>query len=145
MRKTEDNMTVAEFLTQKIAESGKTQRVIAEECGFENPNIITMFKKGDTRLPLNRIEALAFALNIDPAQLLRLVMLEYMPRTWNSIEWTMKGSVMSQSELRLVSVYRQLRAMTDMAQIEFEARAVAGMMLKIEQFDQAKDLPAAPL
>lgn len=133
MRKTEDNMTVAEYLTVKIAESGKTQRVIAEECGFEFPNIITMLKKGDTRLPLNRIEPLAYALNVDPAHLLRLVMLEYMPRTWDSIEWTMRGSVMTQSELRLVSAFRQLRKMTDMDQLDFEVKAVAGMTIRTQQ------------
>ncbi len=132
MRKTEDNMTVAEYLTEKIAESGKTQRVIAEECGFDSPNIITMFKKGDTRIPLNRIESLATALDVDSSHLLRLVMLEYMPRTWDSVEWMMRGSVMTDSELRLVSMYRQLRAMSDLDQIEFEARAVAGMMIKMK-------------
>lgn len=133
MRKTEDNMTVAEYLSEKIAESGKTQRAIAEECGFESPNIITMFKKGDTRLPLNRIEPLASALNVDSARLLRLVMLEYMPRTWDMIEWTMKGAVLTESELRLVSMYRQLRATTDMDQISFEAKALAGMVIKTQQ------------
>lgn len=135
MRKTEDNMTVAEYLVVKIAESGKTQRVIAEECGFESPNIITMFKKGDTRVPLNRIEPLAYALNVDPAHLLRLVMLEYMPRTWDSIESMLKGSVMTESELRLVSAYRQLRAMTDLDQIDFEIKAIAGMTIRTQQRD----------
>ena len=133
MRKTEDNMTVAEYLTQKIAESGKTQRVIAEECGFESPNIITMLKKGDTRLPLSRIESLASALNVDPARLLRLVMLEYMPRTWDSIEWMLKGSIMTDSELRLVSAFRQLRKMTDMDQLDFEIKAIAGMTIRTQQ------------
>lgn len=135
MRKTEDNMTVAEYLVVKIAESGKTQRVIAEECGFESPNIITMFKKGDTRVPLNRIEPLAYALNVNPAHLLRLVMLEYMPRTWDSIESMLKGSVMTESELRLVSAYRQLRAMTDLDQIDFEIKAIAGMTIRTQQRD----------
>ena len=133
MRKTEDNMTVAEYLVQKIAESGKTQRVIAEECGFENPNIISMFKKGETRLPLNRIEPLASALNVDPAHLLRLVMLEYMPRTWDDIEWMLKGSIMTDSELRLISAFRQLRKMTDMDQLDFEVKAVAGMTIATQQ------------
>lgn len=44
----------------------------------------------------------------------------------------MRGSVMTDSELRLVSMYRQLRAMSDLDQIEFEARAVAGMMIKMK-------------
>lgn len=51
--------TVADFIADRLAESDKTQREIAEECGFEKPNIITMFKNGTTKLPLNRIGPLA--------------------------------------------------------------------------------------
>lgn len=137
MHKTEDNITVAEYLTQKIAESGKTQQVIAEECGFDSPNIITMFKKGDTRLPLNRVEQLAKALDVDAAHLLRLVMLEYMPRTWDSIEWTMKGTILTAAELRLISTYRQLIRMKPIDPIEFEAKALTGMVIGVNACDSA--------
>jgi hypothetical protein len=44
-----------------------------------------MFKQGNTKLPLKRIGPLAKALEVDPAHPLRLVMLEYMPETWESI------------------------------------------------------------
>jgi len=145
MRRTEDNITVAEYLTQKIAESGKTQRVIAEECGFDSPNIITMFKKGDTRLPINRVESLANALEIDPAYLLRLVMLESMPDAWESIEWIMKGSVLTPAELRLVSVFRQLRKMTPMDSLDFEVKVMAGMMLNTMADESATASPTTPL
>ena len=73
--------TVADFIADRLAESDKTQREIAQECGFEKPNIITMFKQGATKIPLNRIGALAKAIDVDPAHLLRLAMKEYMPET----------------------------------------------------------------
>ncbi len=60
-------LTVAEFLADKIGAIDKTQREIAEACGFDNPNIITMFKNGHTKLPINRIAPLAKALDVDHA------------------------------------------------------------------------------
>jgi len=41
-----ERKTVAEFLTHAIAHSGKTQKLISDEMGYDNPNIITMFKQG---------------------------------------------------------------------------------------------------
>lgn len=50
----------------------KTQRVIAHEAGFVNPNLISMIKNGATKIPLDRVPALARALEADPAYLMRL-------------------------------------------------------------------------
>ena len=38
--------TVADFIADRLAECDKTQREIADECGFEKANIITMYKNG---------------------------------------------------------------------------------------------------
>ncbi len=105
--------TVADFIADRLAESGKTQRQVAEECGFEFPNIITMFKKGQTKLPLDRIGPLAKALNADPAYLLRLAIMEYMPSTWASIEETLNGMILTANELELVRSYRQVTGGSD--------------------------------
>lgn len=104
------HLSVAEFLTDCIAASEKSQREISEECGFENPNIITMFKKGRTKVPLNRIAPLAKALDVEPALLFRLTMQEYAPDLWESIEDIMKSTVMTPSELRLL---RSIRAVIE--------------------------------
>ena len=45
--------TVADFIADRLADSDKTQREISEECGFETPNIITMFKIRLFRFILN--------------------------------------------------------------------------------------------
>lgn len=50
----------------------KTQKVIAHEAGFVNPNLISMIKNGATKIPLDRVPALARALETDPAYLMRL-------------------------------------------------------------------------
>lgn len=50
----------------------KTQKVIAHEAGFVNPNLISMIKNGATKIPLDRVPALARALETDPAYLMRI-------------------------------------------------------------------------
>ena len=63
-------MTVAQYLNTKINESGKTQKEIATEIGYDSPNVITMFKQGLTKLPMNTIGPIARALEVDPVYLL---------------------------------------------------------------------------
>jgi len=99
-------VSVAEFIAERLAVIDKTQRQIATECGLENANVITMFKQGNTKLPLNRIGPLAKALDVDPAYLLRLAMLEYMPDTWASIENVMQSTLLTANELALVRAFR---------------------------------------
>lgn len=105
--------TVADFIADRLAESDKTQREIAQECGFEKPNIITMFKNGSTKLPMNRIGPLAKALDVDPAHLLRLAMCEYLPDTWDAIEDIMQSTVLTANELKLVRAYREVTGDSD--------------------------------
>ena len=83
---TKTKMTVAQFLTMKIDESGKTQREIATEVGYDAANVITMFKQGSTKLPLNTVGPIARALDVDPVFLLRLAFNEYFPETFEAVE-----------------------------------------------------------
>lgn len=110
---TEKSLTIADFIANHLAELDKTQREIAAECGFETPNIITMFKKGSTKVPMNRIGPLAKALGADPAHMLRLAMQEYMPDTWESIEETLKSTVLTANELKLIHAYREATGNAD--------------------------------
>ncbi|MGZ9053126.1 MAG: helix-turn-helix domain-containing protein [Rhodoplanes sp.] len=56
----------------------KSQREIAAELGYERPNIISMMKRGETKLPLDKVPALAKALHVDPAHLFRLALEQQM-------------------------------------------------------------------
>lgn len=120
--------SVAEFIADRLAESDKTQRQIAEECGFETPNIITMFKKGKTKVPLNRIGALAKAIGSDPAHLLRLVMNEYIPDTWGEIENIMQSTVLTANELELVRAYRRATGDSDAVPVVINRDAVIAIV-----------------
>lgn len=72
---------LARYLDKRIAElrGVRTQREIAAEAGFARPNIISMFKSGESKVPLDRIPALARALDADPAHLFRLAAIDVWP------------------------------------------------------------------
>ncbi|SEM41250.1 Helix-turn-helix [Roseovarius tolerans] len=67
---------LAKYVERRILElkPHKTQGEIAAQAGFINPNVITMIKQGKTKAALDRIPALARALECDPAYLTRLAL-----------------------------------------------------------------------
>lgn len=79
------------FLEKRILtlQSTKSQADIATEAGFVNPNMLSMIKTGSTRLPLDRVPALAEALQVDPARLLQLALEQWVgsaaARTFDAI------------------------------------------------------------
>jgi len=106
-------MRVADYLAQQIILRGKSQKEIAEEVGYEKPNVITMMKQGHTKIPIVKVGAFARALEVDPAYLLRLVCMEYMPETWAAIEDAIGGTILTRNELLLVQEYRRRTGNTD--------------------------------
>lgn len=98
--------TVAEFLTKVINASGKTQTEICYEIGYTKPNIITMFKQGKTKVPLDKIGPLARSLGVDGRDFFRMVLGEYMPETLSAIEPYMTIEGMTHQETFLLETYR---------------------------------------
>lgn len=86
-------IAVAKYLEQQLAMCGKSQREVAEEIGYTNPNIITMFKNGATKIPVNKAGLIARALGVDPIFMLRLLMSEYMPEAWAEIETILSKNI----------------------------------------------------
>ena len=102
-------ISVAEYLTVLIDESEKTQRQIAEELGYENANIITMFKQGLTRIPLSMVGPIANALEIDAGDFLAMVMNEYMPATFKALGPTLLGLTLTKEEYEMINMFRILQ------------------------------------
>lgn len=108
--------SIAEFITDAIAVSHKSQRKIADEMGLDNSNLITMYKSGATRVPLNRINSLASALNVDGWFLLRLALLEYYPEVHSVLEALLPSPVLTANEKAMLESFRYA---TDYADPEF--------------------------
>lgn len=103
---TKTDLTVSEYLTKAIELSGKTQREIAREVGYPKPNVISMMKQGQTKVPIEKAPLFAKACGVDPAFFLRLVLQEYFPDAWVAIHKTF-GEALTVNERALVEAYRE--------------------------------------
>lgn len=76
MNKPHSESRLARFVSKRILDlkGKKTQARIASEAGFPNPNVVTMIKQGSSKLALDRVPAMAIALDCDPALLLRFAL-----------------------------------------------------------------------
>lgn len=100
-------LTAAEYFAQAIALSGKTQKEIAQAAGFDRPNFVSMMKKGQTKIPIKKVPALAKACGVDPQAMLRVIMEEYHPDIWKVLVDTLGEEITLSSEERaLVARYR---------------------------------------
>lgn len=124
---TNSTITVAQFLSEQIDRSGKTQKQIAEESGFDCANMITMMKQGLSKVPLNRVGAIARALDIDAAEFMRMVMAEYMPCTLAAIEEILP--MLSESERRLIRTLRRIRKDTGAEPAVCDGRDVVALVM----------------
>lgn len=85
-KETMTSSTFVRYIAKQIDESDKTQVQIAKEMGYLKPNIITMFKQGLTKVPLEKVPLLAAALGLDAAALMDLYLSEYAPSVKHALE-----------------------------------------------------------
>lgn len=72
--------TVQQFIADRIEElrlEGKSQKVIAAEANYQNPNMLSMIKQGSTKVSFERAMDLEKALEIQKGKLLRLMIMEH--------------------------------------------------------------------
>jgi hypothetical protein len=69
-----ENTAAAAFLTERMRDlkHRKSQKEIAQEAGFLNANMLSLLKSGANKIPLDRVPALAKALEAYPAYLMGL-------------------------------------------------------------------------
>jgi transcriptional regulator with XRE-family HTH domain len=113
--KTSSSIKIHEFLAAQldIAKSmGKTQRDVAAALGYEKPNPINMMKQGTMKVPLDKVPALAKALNVDPAFLFRLALMQYWPEAADTIAQVF-GTVLTKNEQAIVEKIREFSKNSD--------------------------------
>ena len=95
----------ANMLAKALEASDLTQREIAARVGFKNPNIISMMKTGETRIPLDRIPALAQTLGMNEQEFLMLAIQEYHPGV-HEVLFDVLGLPLSEAELAILTMFR---------------------------------------
>lgn len=130
---------VAYFINERIETLGFTQKDIAQQVGFDAPNMITMIKQGHTKLPYTKVGPMAAALETDPVALLKLCIATYQPETWRAIE-PMMASALSLDELKVI------RAMRSFVGVPFIEALSADQKIHLDRFlGSLKTRPTAAL
>jgi transcriptional regulator with XRE-family HTH domain len=107
---------IAVFLTRAIdaLQGTKSQREIAQEIGYEKPNMISMFKRGEAKVPLEKIPQLARAINVDPAHLLRMALQQYNPEFYKVIGLILDNKdIVTENEVAVIKEIRKLTGERD--------------------------------
>ncbi|RUT28235.1 XRE family transcriptional regulator [Arsenicitalea aurantiaca] len=99
---------LTQFLERRILELKpvKTQAEIAAAAGFTSPNMLAMIKLGDAKLPLDRVPALAKALDVDPARLLQLALEQAVGDTTARALLEVFGPIVTHNELGWIEAIR---------------------------------------
>lgn len=116
--------SVAEYISWQINLCGKKQTQIAEEVGFEKPNVITMIKQGKTKVPINKIGKFAKALEVDPIFFMKMVFSEYMPDAMEAINSIITQPIITQNELEMIEVMRTAKVVNPKLRTDDERRAL---------------------
>ncbi len=101
---------VAREITRMVNSSEKTQHEIAHELGLERSNIITMFKQGRTKLPLNKVVPLSRACGIEPSKLMLLCLEEYQPGIIEALGEALRATVTEDEAALLRSIRHAKRS-----------------------------------
>jgi len=109
---------LSSLVFRRLVELNISQKEVAEKVGFKNQNMITMIKNGDAKLALDRVPAMAKALDIDPVYLFRLAL----EQTFDAVSvqqlMDILGSGRSANEEQIIGRIRELAGDDDPALTE---------------------------
>lgn len=119
------------FLEKRIRDlkGTKSQADIAVEAGFLSINMMSMIRTGASRLPLDRVPALARALGCDPAHLFNLA-LEQQDAALASLVREVFGVAMTRNEQAWIEAVRDASDHADPTLTSKALKAIRGVFGK---------------
>ena len=105
----------ARFIAARIdhLQGRRSQQEIASAAGFRSLNMMAMLKSGKAKLPLERVIALARALECDPRHLLRLALEQNLTQPVLDEIFASSGGLNSAHEQEIVKEIRRLAGNSD--------------------------------
>lgn len=121
----------ARFIERRVLElqARKNQATIAAEAGFPQPNVLAMIKRGTTKLPLERVPALAKALECDPGHLF-IMAVEQRDSALATTLQKVFGSHVTQNEIAWLKAIRDASDHTDPSLTTKALKAIRGIFGK---------------
>ncbi|WP_417723390.1 XRE family transcriptional regulator [Salipiger sp.] len=123
---------LAKFIDRRILELApkKSQRDIAVEAGFVNVNMLSMIKAGASKLALDRVPALAQALETDPRHFLLLALEQAGLETVQGAIADIIGTVLTANEVAWLQELRDASDGTDPRLTQRARAAIRGIFGK---------------
>lgn len=129
---------VAEYIAWQIQLCGKQQTEIAEQAGFDKPNVITMIKQGKTKVPLNKIGSMAKALEIDPVFFMKMCLNEYLPDLAESIQSITNQPIITVNEWEIIQVIRQSKVLNPKIRTDTERHKLLDVINTLKGDNETK-------
>ncbi|MYM41942.1 hypothetical protein [Duganella qianjiadongensis] len=123
------NESIAELIIRRQTELGKSDAQISQALGFERVTTFVMIKQGNTKLPVQKVVALATALSIEPVPLLRQLLAESMPDVLSAVDSLLTPLSLTTNEVKLVHTFRELCKGQDVSPIVVEGNAIVALIV----------------
>ncbi|MDE4135102.1 helix-turn-helix transcriptional regulator [Phaeobacter sp. QD34_3] len=114
-KKPHEDTQLAKYVERRVLElkGRKSQAEIATEAGYVNQNMITMIKQGSSKVALDRVPALARALEADPAFVMRLALEQAIGQTAAEAVVEVFGEPVTANEVGWLQAIREASNNTD--------------------------------
>ncbi len=120
--------SLVDQMEARQASLGITNHDLCTALGFDREIVLTMIKQGSIKMPLNKIPALAVALELDAPELLRVALRENDPTLSQLIEDVFNPLCLTATEVNLIKHLRELTGDRASSPIVFDGRGVIALV-----------------
>jgi hypothetical protein len=121
--------TTPQWLANQQTLAGVTDEELASALGYESPKVIQMFKSGGMKVPINKVPALADALDLHPGLLMRRVLNDVSPELLQAIEHCLGALCLSEGEQKLIAAIRKANPIKEPVPIMFDRDAIITLIV----------------
>jgi hypothetical protein len=121
--------SIIDLIARRQVELSKTDEQVARELSFDRVTVFTMIKQGTVKLPVQKVEALASALSIEPTHLLRQLLAEEMPDVLAAVDSLLCPMPLTQNEVKLIQTFRHLANGKDVTPVVVDGNAVVALIV----------------
>ncbi len=121
-------VTVISLIEARQVALGLTDHDLCLAVGLEREIALGLIKTGNMKFPMTRIPALAAALDLDPAELLKLALSEQSPDLLQVIEEEFNPMRLTATEVNLIRNLRELCGDTPGQPMVFSGKGVIALV-----------------
>lgn len=128
-----DTLATAPALTKLIADQQValhlSDQALADALGYESSAVISLIKDGRMRLPMVKARVLAEALEMDPGEVMYLLLRDTNPEMLASIEECLAPLALTRTEARLINKLRKTAQGRATAPLFFDGAPVVAILV----------------